>query len=1654
MNPPPSGSFPASSSDDSDAGLLVMGKGALKSPGSAPASAWVPPAAEALRPHLPDYDIEEFIASGGMGAVYRGVDKSLGRMVAIKILPPDLQDEHPGYVARFKQEARSMAQLNHPAIVAVYDCGEMADGTLYFVMEYINGTDVAQMVATQGRLSSEHAMAITAHVCDALQYAHERGVVHRDIKPANIMISFDGRVKVADFGLARASLGGDSGITRGAPSMGTPHFIAPEALIPGVKVDHRADIYAVGVMLYQMLTGKVPQGIFEMPSFQVPGLDPRYDAIVSNAMREQPERRYQNIHEMRLALDGIMTQPVVKADDTEAAPVPVSGARGSRAKGGPQRPLASPSSKPATTKKRTPFVAAAALVLVAAAIGWLCWPHTPAAKPVAAVTKAAIPPKKSATSNSSTTTAPQAGPVTIAPTPFHISGDYMGLGGDFEGEYFTEGENVVVVVSKATLFNRRPPSSTNQITGVAAYLGVRRVKSDGSKYMETMAESETVSVEEKTKTSRSATLDKTRFVMRIGPLAAAQLAEASLCFKINDSAINSQGQKVWGYIPCVNEAYILGGSASPPVTKNGSSAPAVSAAVNSHGKQVEGLSSADSSALLDLRGRSSAAPGGVVSAPVVPSGNTPSPSPVDRTASTSSIPSRSSVTTNPEGFTNSLGMKFVPVPGTNVLFCIHKTRRKDYATMEAEFPGLDSHWKRASAGNVPVGDKDDHPVVSISHDEAEAFCGVLSKKEGRIYRLPTDEEWSYAVGIGDREQHGPGTTPMTLGGGLENDFPWGTVWPPPAGSGNFSDRSRLEALPQMQWSVIEGYVDGFATTSPVMSFKPNRIGLYDMAGNACEWVEDKAGPGTGSFVLRGSSWSYGSRGQLLSSSRRSASASSHSWAYGFRCVVVIDSLKPSIARGPEKKASNAVLSEKELRTHGAFEFPQEKARVFCDNNDLRFSVWNDSQTLSAQAILWKDNDSASGTDEKGGRTVDWSMLKLDLDADGKATPDVDRYYIVGPDSITSGPDYVISKGGEGNTTVKRDSSGHGSIRYLQTSEHGIVRVDTYSIPLKELSKSTSDKIRLCYWGDSPKPELTVNSTGYHPGPGHYYPYGIPFEGFHDYWLTPDHNPPRSTAGLPPELGVLDAEFQKLQAGGVDGPFNAEIWKLNENYVQSLEQAMEKERAAGHLEAVAALEKEKTTVKNLACIPSIDDGIPGCLEELRAAYRPKRARLTAARKTLAEFAAELDIKLVKLEIDLTKAGRVPDARSVRQYRQDLRKRFPMPAPAASPTTVESGSPRPALSTTTAASAAPAPAESSKMVQDRLRMLHAQLIIDAPSRAEGTARAMLPLTTEFVKSEPDSVAGWLLHAEAAAALKDFAQCQAAARQLQRLHAETNGNPLSAPVIAKLKGLPGVWPSVVPGKGPAVTMDSKGFVNSLGMAFLPVQDAHVLFCVCETRRKDYAAYAAEVPGVDGSWKEQSINGIPVGKEDDHPVVAVSYEDAVAFCAWLSKKEGRTYRLPTDKEWSYAVGIGHFEKWKKGTTPESLSGGASGKFPWGSAIGNSWPPRRDAGNYGDRSSKGMVPGITAVEAYGIYYVDQFVTTAPVMSFKANQAGLYDMGGNVWEWVEDWYNADKAQRVLRGGSWFDGAESMLLSSYRCPGDPGSRANVNGFRCVMEAESH
>jgi len=286
------------------------------------------PSVEELNEIFPDLEVLSLIGAGGMGAVYQAKQSRLDRMVALKILSCPAE-YHENFALRFEREAQLLAQLNHPNIVTIYDFGEVAraeadpvasepEGAasrsrnlFYFVMEFVDGADLNQLIRT-GDLDPEQALAIVPQICDALQYAHDEGITHRDVKPANILVDRKGSVRIADFGLAKL-IGGENeammtGLTMTGTSMGTPHYMAPEQWESPDKVDHRADIYSLGVVFYEMLTGERPAGIFDPPSRKI-RVDVRVDDVVLKAMEREPERRYQQASEVKEDVTRVVDDP-------------------------------------------------------------------------------------------------------------------------------------------------------------------------------------------------------------------------------------------------------------------------------------------------------------------------------------------------------------------------------------------------------------------------------------------------------------------------------------------------------------------------------------------------------------------------------------------------------------------------------------------------------------------------------------------------------------------------------------------------------------------------------------------------------------------------------------------------------------------------------------------------------------------------------------------------------------------------------------------------------------------------------------------------------------------------------------------------------------------------------------------------------------------------------------------------------------------------------------------------------------------------------------------------------------------------------------------------------------------------------------------------
>ncbi len=276
---------------------------------------FVPPAVEELQPRFPSLEILEFLGRGGMGAVYKARQAHLDRIVALKILPPGIGQDG-AFAGRFTREARALARLHHQNIVTLYEFGE-ADGLYYFLMEYVDGASLRRLL-DRGRLEPKEALAIVPQICDALQFAHDRGIVHRDIKPENILLNREGQVKIADFGVAKivareavdadgAISAPEGGQTEAGKVIGTPQYMAPEQIEHPLEVDNRADIYSLGVVFYQMLTGELPAGNFEPPSRKVQ-VDVRLDEVVLRALEKEPELRWPQASVLKTQVETIISQ--------------------------------------------------------------------------------------------------------------------------------------------------------------------------------------------------------------------------------------------------------------------------------------------------------------------------------------------------------------------------------------------------------------------------------------------------------------------------------------------------------------------------------------------------------------------------------------------------------------------------------------------------------------------------------------------------------------------------------------------------------------------------------------------------------------------------------------------------------------------------------------------------------------------------------------------------------------------------------------------------------------------------------------------------------------------------------------------------------------------------------------------------------------------------------------------------------------------------------------------------------------------------------------------------------------------------------------------------------------------------------------------------
>lgn len=356
---------------------------------------------EELGALLPQFEMKDFLAQGGMGAVYLARQISLDRLVAIKVLPKAWGTE-AGYAQLFQTEARAMAKLQHNHIVGVYDFGITTAGHLYLVMEYVRGQTLHDLIRLK-RLPVAKVQGVALQLCEAVAFAHERGVLHRDIKPGNVLVSHTGEVKIADFGLAR-----HAGAAVEEQSLGTPDYAAPELFVEGAMVDHRADIFALGIVLQEMLTGIVP-GRPREPLSDHGRFDPAWEPLIAMATHDEVAGRHRTVRELREAVANVGKQ-VVRAAQSPSAP---------------RRRVPSLPSAPEHSSFPWPAAIAVMAVIAVAAFWWMknrgelpsAPPPGPPSAPVATSTPAPVPAAPPEVAMPSVPSAPQPPSTSPAPAP-------------------------------------------------------------------------------------------------------------------------------------------------------------------------------------------------------------------------------------------------------------------------------------------------------------------------------------------------------------------------------------------------------------------------------------------------------------------------------------------------------------------------------------------------------------------------------------------------------------------------------------------------------------------------------------------------------------------------------------------------------------------------------------------------------------------------------------------------------------------------------------------------------------------------------------------------------------------------------------------------------------------------------------------------------------------------------------------------------------------------------------------------------------------------------------------------------------------------------------------------------------------------------------
>ncbi|MBK8039501.1 MAG: SUMF1/EgtB/PvdO family nonheme iron enzyme [Verrucomicrobiaceae bacterium] len=1743
------------------------------------------------------YHVESFLGQGGMGAVYKGMQVRLKRPVAIKIMRRDMGKDYD-FEARFEREAQAMAKLNHPNIVSVIDFGEAGANYLYIVMELIDGADLMDVIRG-GQMTQEMALTLLPQVCDALQFAHDHGIVHRDIKPSNIMLTRDGRVKMCDFGLAKRYDVESSFRTQTGTGMGTPDYAAPEQFDPKANIDHRADIYALGVMIYQMITGQLPRGVWKPPS-QRAEISPQWDDIVSRAMQSDPSDRYQHASDIKTDVSSI---PLAAKSDAGTPARKESAAAG--------KPRSREANARSTSKSRTPLlfgIISTGVVIVMAGLffrnqgerrigtalknleiaklpasptiskskdepqvwedvlehyrknaGWFAphWTHQPGRVEWIQYASKYMTDKRSQD---------QVLRVTWAST---TGGKFPTLSLRTAGTNSESDAHYAFGLSTTHMLVRVHPNGPDRMIDLAQWLlpagfeitrphtyEVRAVGNELSASVDGQplgsfkhdelkegfpaiwADKGTVMTELK-----HANLDKARSGNKPGSTKSPNSAGTASSGGLPDAPWVDGLAEWWRKYPSGKKDNVEVLQREGAASRTLSSAP-IYVGNNLHNTALritcsggdfwrlsvraynggyeaglkndekgrvmltstseiltrfdlpEGFSlderhtvefrCIDDKLTLTLDGKEAVklrhqgkdwgdvafqpGPGALIEKLEYLKPPQPTLEELQRSRSGNDVSISSPSATKDTPFTNTLGMKFVPVQGTQVLFGIWPTRVQDYAAFakaqEAGGKKVDGAWKTQQKDGVPVGREADHPVVGVSWDDAQVFCRWLTAKEtaegklvkGAKYRLPTDAEWSTAVGMPPE----PGATPAEKHAKNNVDYPWGTQWPTAKKVGNFADESFHRKF-QPVWdsqskreqnSWLQGYDDGFPTIAPVGSFPANPHGLFDMGGNVWQFCEDLWGNETNERVLRGSSWI--NREPLHSSDRNHYPPNLRNHYYGFRCVLEPAPSTAAVSPSPSPQVSKS--SDPKFP-------PGQWVKLFTKPEDLPAALRKPDS-----GVTWEDGWIRCTVgkplriyvvESLSNYAIRATMLRQGTEYQNKA-------FIIRADPPPSDAGYRLALAD--TFYARRGEDGSPSDVFLWNVPAPVVHRPRIGEEYRLEWGCVGDKLIGRLGKDFVK---VVADTTMRSGQG-YFTGGEPIRDIEV--INLDGLPEAEALRL---LGV-DEKGNDLR-GKTGAASAAEPWDPKVS------------RAAAELALTKAnsiiIEQngETQTIGHSKSLPPgdfrfigffmgsfappqpFDDLAKGITaEEMRAMLAPAEiervslrsvrvlddeiARIIASKPGL-KFAGFQHARMTddllrhfsqaaQLEdLDLSQCSMVTDVGFAHLSNLPrLRKlglestKITIPAVAAlkSAGQLEGVSMQWNSNDDAALVATACPSltrlglsgtisdEGMRFIAKLKNLSFLRLGKITCSAAHTAALTKMTSLSELALDQ--------------CVITDPIALDAALKQMPKLKKVTiNGVAWTPNRLASSSSV-------------ATATKEALFTNTLGMKFVPVPGSKVLFCMHETRYQDYQAYAADAKLSGVAWKVQTADGFtPKARNAEHPVVNVSWQEAKSFCEWLSAKEGVSYRLPTDEEWSLAVGLVPPENPSEGITPALLSGKDKSSFPWG----GDFPPKTadKAGNYGDASKKAQAPrsDINYLEDYD----DGFPTTAPVMSFKPNALGLYDLGGNVWEWCEDWIDDAHQDRVLRGGSWLYSDRAHLLSSHRGRRAYNDHSYNDGFRVVL-----